>query len=461
VSALTPAPAEWWRPERVSEDHLAKGVPPPRAPEAAGGPSTPAFRALLTFTFINILAPQQWVPQLRPLRIALIAAVTGIAVHLVHRYRLGRPLSVWGREMALLAALVAWAVVTVPFSYWPGGSVSLLTEMYFKAVAIFWLLANCVDSLGRLRTLVWSLTGMSVVLVLTAVKNFLSGESIGQGRISGYEAALTANPNDLALMLNILLPIAAGLLAGSRGHVRAILLSIIALQAAGVIVTFSRGGFLGLVTTLAIYALRLAWRGKALRVGAALVASLALLPFLPNGYVERLATITDIDSDPTGSAQVRWGDNQAAVDFVQANPLTGAGVGMDALALNEMRGNSWVHVHNVYLQFAVDLGAPGLVLFVMLLLACLKHMRRIRRSAPAGSAGAGMAPLAEGIEIALVAYAVGGFFGPTAYHFYFYYVAGLAVAAGEIHRRIAAAEGDGAPGTLDAPAVPILHGRMA
>src|SRR6185369_5536730 len=116
VSALTPAPAEWWRPERVSEDHLAKGVPPPSAPEAAGGPSTPAFRALLTVTFINILAPQQWVPPLRPLRIALIA------VRLVPRYRLGRPLSVWGREMALLAALVAWAVVTVPFSYWPGAA---------------------------------------------------------------------------------------------------------------------------------------------------------------------------------------------------------------------------------------------------------------------------------------------------------------------------------------------------
>jgi hypothetical protein len=95
----------------------------------------------------------------------------------------------------------------------------------------------------------------------------------------------------------------------------------------------------------------------------------------------------------------------------------------------------------------------------MLLLACLSKTRRVRREAAA--AGGDLAPLAEGIEIALVAYAVGGLFGPTGYHFYFYYVAGLAVAAGEIHRRIAGSEGDQPRALRVRGDLPLPDGKLA
>jgi O-antigen ligase len=119
----------------------------------------------------------------------------------------------------------------------------------------------------------------------------------------------------------------------------------------------------------------------------------------------------------------------AATRFVLDHPLTGAGLGMNTLALNEVRGPAWTMVHNVYLEYAADLGLPGLALFLCLLLSCLKRARAARRRAQGLPE---LSALGAGIETALLGFAVAAFFYPVAYHFYFYYLAGLAVAAGSL-----------------------------
>src|SRR5205814_2313355 len=124
-----------------------------------------------------------------------------------------------------------------------------------------------------------------------------------------------------------------------------------------------------------------------------------------------------------------WSDTQAAARWVMGHPLVGAGAGMNTLALNEVRGMTWTQVHNVYLQYAADLGLPGLALFLLLLRACLGRARSIRRQAAERPELAELGTLAEGIEFAIVGFTVAAFFYPVGYHVYFYYPAGLAVAA--------------------------------
>jgi len=251
---------------------------------------------------------------------------------------------------------------------------------------------------------------------------------------------LSKNPNDFALMLNVLLPIGVSLLLASRGALaRGVLLAIVSLEAAAGIVTFSRAGFLSLAVSVALYLWRLARRGATGWVLAGLAACLAGATLLPGSYLARLATITAIETDPTGSAQSRWTDTVAATRFVLANPLIGAGAGMDTGALNQVRGATWKQVHNVYLEYAVDLGLPGLALFSLLFISCLQKVRSVRRAPETGPESGELSCLAEGIEIALLAFAVGAFFAPVAYQFYFYYLAGLAVAVGGIHRKLLAA----------------------
>jgi hypothetical protein len=398
------------------------------------------FWALMAFTFILLLAPQTLFPALAPLRVALVTAAAAGLAFLIERFVHRRPFVELTRETLLVVLLLGWAVVTLPLSYWPGGSVAFLLGTYLKTLIVFWLLSHAVNTPARLRTAAWGLSLMTVPIAMSGVMHLASGQFVERGlaahesRILGYDAALTGNPNDLALTLNLILPLTVGLfLASRRPGAGAVLLACIALEVMGVIATFSRGGFLTLAVTFVLYQ-RALFPRPAQRHWAALALVLALvaLPFLPEGFTERMSTITDIESDASGSAQARWSDTLAALEYVAFHPVVGAGIGMDALALNEMRGELWKEIHNVYLQYAIDLGLPGLVLFVLLLRGALKCAGEAQRRAQTDPARGELFHLAEGIRISLIAFAVAALFHPVAYHFYFYYFAGLALAVRSI-----------------------------
>lgn len=421
--------AEWWRPA-VPTTSTAP------ATSTSALESKVPFAALMVFTFILLLAPQTLIPGLARLRIALLTGVFAIVAHCWTRFAAGRPLMRFTREMAIVGALLGWVLVTLPLSEWPGGSLQILVNLYLKSLIIFWLLSNTVNTLRRLRTVAWGLTLMAVPLAITGIRNFVSQPAAG--RIAGYDAPLTGNPNDLALMLNLILPLTVALFLVSRGGaVRAFLGGLIALDVGAIVATFSRAGFLTLVVILVLYlwtqVRRRQWGWPVL----VLLLTFAGIPLLPAGYLDRLGTVINIEADPTGSAQARWKDSGAALDFTLEHPLVGAGLGMNILALNELRGPRWQPVHNVYLEYAMDLGWPGLGLFLFLFVSCIRGAAKVRATFARIPPMTELSALADAIRIALVAFAVAAFFYPVAYNFYFYYFAALAVAAGAV----AASEG--------------------
>ena len=391
----------------------------------------------MTFTFILLFAPQSYFPALAPFRIALLTAIVALTTYLFDKFTSGQPVMMRTREMWITACLIAWAFLTVPFSHWPGESVSFLLEFYFRTLVIFWLLSHTVNTLARLRQVAWAMSLMAVPLAVTALEHFLSGEFLGQGeyaRAFGNEAALTKNPNDLALMLNLIIPLSVALfLVNRKPLVRTLLLTMIVLDVTGVIITYSRSGFLTLATTFVMFMWKLRNRPERRWAVAALVIALVCIPLLPSGYWDRLSTITDKDSDPTGSAQERSWDMLAAVNLVVQNPIVGAGIGMNIRALDEERGPYRLEVHNVYLEYAVELGIPGLVLFLMLLAGCIKSTMSVQRRSSPAPAVRELFYLAEGIQTSLIAFAVAALFHPVAYHCYFYYIAGLAVAVKAVY----------------------------
>jgi O-antigen ligase len=424
---------DWWRPQPPARGAALASGTASAATDATASPL--AYRALIAFTCVLLLAPQHVFPILGRLRIALLAGVVAIVAHTWQRWEQGLPLTRPGREMSLAGALLVWALAGVPFSQWPGGSLALLLDLYLKALAVFWLIGNVVDTLPRLRGMAWTLTLLTVALALVGIYNYASGvfAATQDRRILGYDAGLARNPNDLALMINLIVPIALALLLSSSGALlRTVLAAALALQVIAVVLTFSRAGFLTLATTLGLFGLRLLWRPSRGLVLAGLLGGLLALPFLPAGYADRLLTLSAIDADPTGSARARWDGTVASLEHAVENPILGAGLGMNILVLNESVGANWRSVHNAYLEHAVDLGLPGLALFVLLLWSCWKSVRATRRVA-----GAELGQLAEGIEISLAGFAVAALFHPAAYEFYFYYIAGLAVAT----RTVAAREG--------------------
>jgi hypothetical protein len=413
----------------------------PRGRERAARTGPTPFRALLAFTFIMLLAPQQsFFPPLAVVRPAFTFAGLAIATYVLDRWLRREPILVGSREVWLAFALLWWAVLTIPLGLWPGGSVGLMRDLYVKALIVFALLAHIVTTPARLTAVAWWLSAMAVPLALTGAKNYATGEFVRNTtaqRITGYEGALTANPNDLALMLNLILPLTIGLLASTRHPgLRTVLGGVVLAEIMGVIVTFSRSGFLtlALIGVLSLGRLiRSGYAPQALLIG---LLALGAVPLLPGGYLDRLSTITSPSQDETGSAQERWSDMKAAAAWIADHPVVGAGLGNNVLALNEMRGPTWTAVHDVYLQYGVDLGLPGLALFLLLLSGT------IRRAGEAAAAAAErgrqrLAELAGGIRLSLIAFAAAAVFHPAGYHFYFFYMAGLAVAAWRISQAVA------------------------
>ena len=389
-----------------------------------------AFAALVLFIVVLVLTPQDFLATLVPLHLARLTALVALAAHLIHRVtvRAARPVS---RPLLLMGLLVAWAVGMVPFSMWPNGSVTVLTELYLKAVLVCWLLAGVVTTVARLRAMVWVLTLSAVPLAFTALAQYARGDA---DRIAGYGRGLAGNPNDLAFFLALIVPLSGALAATSRGARRAMAAGVIVLAIAGTVATYSRGGFLALAVAVLLGLIVCLRRNALATIAAVLIVGASVAALAPAAYLDRIGTIADVDADPTGSSQERWRDMRVAVTYVRDHPVIGAGIGMDILALNELRGPTWRTVHNTYLNYGVDLGIPGLLLFVLLVGSVLVTAWRVERQRPVSPPGADLGWLAAGIRIAIVAFAVAALFYPVAYHFFFYLLAGLAIAAGRISR---------------------------
>jgi probable O-glycosylation ligase (exosortase A-associated) len=382
----------------------------------------------MAFTAVLLFSPQAYVPILASVRPALLTIAFGILTYLAERWAKRRPVIEWNRESRLIAGLVGLAAVTVPFSIWPGGSLSVLSD-FLKTAVIFLLLSHVVTTLDRLHRAAWFLTWMAMGLGLFAIYNFATGAFVDQGvnndRLVGNEGALTKNPNDLALMINLLLPLTVALLLTSREpwH-RGVLLVAIGMEGMTVVLTHSRAGAL----TLGVIVLAYVWKLRGTRgrswLYVMLFAGVLAIPFLPSSYLARMGTITNVQADRTGSARERLSDMIIATRTIVDHPVVGAGIGMNMLAMREERGG-WLRVHNVYLEHAIELGLPGLALFLALLVSCLRSAGSIQRS----DVPPELSSLAQGLQISLIAYAVAAMFHPVSYQYYFYYIAGLTIGA--------------------------------
>jgi O-antigen ligase len=416
MSSLT---HDWWRPKPVRGAALGR----PRRSDLP-------YWGLLGFTLVLLLSPQTMMPFLKPLRPAMLAAGLAIGAVVLERFLTRRRIFVAEREVWLALTLVVWSLLTMPFSVWPGGAFEVLKTNFIKSVMIFWLISTVVDTERRLRNLFWLLSVVSVLLSITAIKNYVQGVFISGHaveRIVGFDAPLTANPNDLALMLLLIAPmVVAVALTTHKRSVRWFLSGVLGLLVVAVIATFSRAGFIVMVTLFGIYVVKMLDGPKKSWALAAVAAAFLALPLLPARFVGHLETITDSSTDTTGSAQARWTDAEAATRYIADNPLIGAGLGMHTTAIVPY-GGTWRAAHNVYLEQAADLGLPGLALFVWMLVGCWRGVRRAQRSsvrhAPA------LYRMTEALELSIAAFALGAMFHPISYHFYFYYIAGLAVAA--------------------------------
>src|SRR3989449_1942973 len=165
--------SEWWRPD-VAVGRSDRGEAHTAAAAKVSDSAVP-FWALMTFTFILLLAPQSYFPALVPFRIALLTAAVAVITHVYDRLSHRQPIVHLTREMRITLCLVGWAILSVPMSLSPGGSLSFLFEVYLKTLVAFWLLSHTVNTLTRLRQVAWAMSLMAGPAPQAAAENLVSG----------------------------------------------------------------------------------------------------------------------------------------------------------------------------------------------------------------------------------------------------------------------------------------------
>lgn len=401
-----------------------------------------AFAGLFIFTLFLYMRPNDLFPEIfGTFPIVRIIAISTLVAYFISKVTNGERLMIWPIEMKMLAVITLLGIIFIPIAAAPQESIDLLLDTFLKVVAIFVLMINLINTSERLR-LLWKMVVIcGGILALIAINSYLAGDFAykfqGEGFRIGGPKGFFRNPNDLAVVLVLLLPLAVAMALIQKGMARVVYFACAVLLTTGVVVTFSRGGFLGLVAVGAV----LLWKvGRGNRFVTTLAFTIILGVFMsmvPGSYANRVVSIFDQSQDTTGSGQARR-DLLERATAVASNHLV-IGVGMGNFHIYSLREQV---AHNSYLEISSELGVAGLIAYLILIFASLRSMRRVEReSVDSRSAHPFVSVvrknktyhLAVALQAAIVGYMVCSFFGSIQYHWFLYFFAAFAIALRRIH----------------------------
>jgi O-Antigen ligase len=363
-----------------------------------------------------------WVPLISGLPVLKIAFV--IAALYVNRVgMLYAPVRVTSLPVARVAlAFLTLSIVSIVFSIYKSAT---LATSYVSLIYIvsFVMLVKTTQSLKDVERLLIGLAVAGGSLAIAVLIDFHGGRATINRNF---------NANDLAYSLDTVLPIVLAL-RGNRWGPRRFFLTALALgMVMAVLLTASRGGFLGLVAVMLadsafpleltaeghlkkFHAARLVWR-----LGLVALVGVFFLTFLPATSKQHLATLLhpseDYNTSTTLNASrlVLWRrDTLLALE----RPI-GYGMG-SATAVDGIYGHGQYRtVHNSLIQAFLELGALGLYLYLASYYTAWRELGRITTEyARTGAVreGGKVALYARTLRQALIGSFVAGFFLSQAY----------------------------------------------
>ena len=409
-----------------------------------------AFAGLYLFTLLLYVRPNELFPEvLGTFPIPRIVAIIAIAAYIAGIMGSGRRLTIVPIELKILALIAALGVLFAPLASSPSDSVDTLLDMFIKVIIIFILMINVITTHHRLRLMLSLVVVCGTIFAALAIRSYLIGDftlvekkNVGVVglRIVGAVGGFFGNPNDLAISLNLLLPLAVALALTSTGLKRMLYLVCGGILIGGVIVTFSRGGFLGLASLAFVFLWKVGRQNRAV-TALALAGLLGVLVLaLPVGYAGRITSMFNIGEDPTGSSQARRDLLDRAANVAAHHPIIGIGMGnFHIYSVHEQVA------HNSYLEIAAELGLVGLGAYLLVIFAPLRSLRRIERETTIQETGPLIYRYSEqllqrdihyfsiALQAVLVAYMVCSFFGSIQYQWFLYYPVAYAIVLRRIH----------------------------
>jgi probable O-glycosylation ligase (exosortase A-associated) len=343
------------------------------------------------------------------------------------------------RELVLLLALFSSFTINTAFALFPDDARegwSTVAKIVLMTVMTIWL----ISTQARLRGLLWVLTISLGVFAIKAVPwGIRTG---GQWILWGPEGTFVGANNAMGLAFNMLLPLMLFLaMTEERRPAKIFFYVMFCSSIFGVILTHSRGAFLGLVAVLFL----LVWRTphKLLSLSTLGIILLILLVFfVPQKWFDRMETILDYQSEGSAMSRIetwKWGWQLAL-----RHPLTGGG--FYAYQANPLGFDA----HSVYFGMLGEQGFVSLLLFAALILCSWNSMSRVRRLAAEDADFVWYGRLAGMVQVSLVGYLVNGLTLNKQYFDLFYVLVAIVIIVKELVQR----EAEQKAGTTDAEPLP-------
>ena len=288
-------------------------------------------------------------------------------------------------SLALSLASVTWSLDSAE---------GLRTWLHLGAVAVIFLVAaQAVRTPARLRLLVLVVLISAVVPVITGLYQLATGTTYTRQGFSAIVGTFN-HSNGFAFYLMIVTTLAIVLLFEARRMAeRAFAAALLLGATVCFVVTYTRSAWLAIVVILALVGF-LQYRQLLVVATIALVAGAAAVPS-SLGLVE--ARFADLSAESSGYSDNSWAwrtENWSRMfHFATERPIQGWGISSyPVLAVQEFgssnprfsprRGEAaGVYAHNDYLRLAVEVGIPGLLLWLAFLVSLCAAMWRGTRIA--------------------------------------------------------------------------------
>ena len=315
----------------------------------------------------------------------------------------------------------------------------------FKFIAIYFIMLEVISSRIRLRTFLTFIIASAVLIMADAGIQYFRGVDFLKGYVLNTFSASFSTTNSFAAWLIVIIPLFLGLLATSKiigKSFKVLLLILTALMTTCLLITYSRGAWLGFLIAICLvfwYLIKnFALKTKLLCLTSG-ICLLFIFLFSPQPIQSRIEAFHNWKLGQTVGQRIKssWhgGKNplqfrfnlwKEALRITRDYPLTGCGLNTYSIVVRNYKSfeGGAIYPHNSYLQMAAETGLLGLGSFLWVLFVFFRKGFRFVNNK--------RNPLVLGLISGIMAFLIQSFFDTNLYSLQlvvlFWFMMGLAMA---------------------------------
>ncbi len=344
------------------------------------------FVVFLVFIFFVYARPYEipglmFMIPLQPTRIFMVAA---LIIYGLRGFKGLDPLRDGGiRWFFVLQVLV---LALLPLSVWQSNSVEQFVSTNLRITATFLLAITAANTIKTIDALIRIIYISSCMVALRIIHAYHIGNYIydagGIKRVIGIGTLGSSDPNDVALVLAMIVPIGLYYWHTRTGIKKIFCAAILAAMIVALLVSGSRGGYLAVGMSAAIF-YALLYRNQKIKYIAVIgLISLMAVIAVPSEYKARFQSIfSEEDYTHTDQRHGRIAVWKRSWTALLKRPI-GYGRGNTQIAEGQEKSaegtqGKWMVTHNSYLQIGLELGFLGLFCYLMFLFSGFVNIAQI------------------------------------------------------------------------------------